>query len=165
VRTAYQSFLTPTQLSDLAHFFRREYCAGNYPYVRYFEDERWHQRLYRDPRVDVWLISWLPEQGTQLHDHGASAGAFSVIDGTLTEAVVTAGGLSEHPRRAGATVRFGRHYVHDVRNLSDAPAISVHAYSPPLRSMTFYEYEGGRLTALRSLPTDDPELRQEIRAS
>jgi predicted metal-dependent enzyme (double-stranded beta helix superfamily) len=152
-------------LSGLTNYFRREYCAGNYPYVAFSADERWHQRLYRDPRVDVWLISWLPQQGTQLHDHGGSAGAFTVIDGTLTEAVLSSTGLTDRPRAAGASVRFGARYVHDVRNLSQAPAISVHAYSPPLTSMTFYDYDDGRLTVLSSLPTDDPEPTAEVRAS
>ena len=41
--------------------------------------------------AQVWLLSWLPEQGTPLHDHGTSAGAFSVVPGTLTERVVAAG--------------------------------------------------------------------------
>ena len=33
-------------------------------------DERWHVRLICDDRVDVWLISWTTDQGTQMHDHG-----------------------------------------------------------------------------------------------
>ena len=41
--------------------------------------------------AQVWLLSWLPEQGTPLHDHGTSAGAFTVVRGTLTERVVAAG--------------------------------------------------------------------------
>ena len=39
----------------------------------------------------MWLLSWLPDQGTPLHDHGTSAGAFAVVDGTLTERIVAAG--------------------------------------------------------------------------
>ena len=47
--------------------------------------------------AQVWLLSWLPDQGTPLHDHGTSAGAFAVVRGTLTERVVAAGrnGISE----------------------------------------------------------------------
>jgi predicted metal-dependent enzyme (double-stranded beta helix superfamily) len=39
----------------------------------------------------------------------------------------------------GAVRSFGPNYVHDVANTSDRPAISVHAYSPPLTSMQHYE--------------------------
>ncbi len=52
---------------------------------------------------------------------------------------------------------FGAHYVHDVRNISDAPAVSVHAYSPPLTTMTYYDLEDGRLEPIASIATEDPE--------
>ena len=60
--------------------------------------------------------------------------------------------LEEH--RSGARVRvihpgvplaFGPDYAHDVRNVSLAPAISIHAYSPPLTDMNEYELDGTRL--------------------
>jgi hypothetical protein len=154
--------LTTVQLLDHARLFAGEVAAGRYPYVRYDAENRWHQRLYRDPRLDIWLISWLPTQGTQLHDHGGSSGAFAVLSGELSEAVYQHRGatdpLREHQRPAGTTVGFGPHYVHDVRNLSAAPAVSVHAYSPPLASMNFYDVEDdGRLQRLATVWTDDPE--------
>jgi predicted metal-dependent enzyme (double-stranded beta helix superfamily) len=148
---------------DYTRFVADEVSAGRYPFVEYDADERWHQRLYRDQRVDLWLISWLPAQGTQLHDHGGSSGAFTVLSGELSEAIyqpTLRGGesLPEHRRTTRASVGFGRRYVHDVRNLSDAPAVSVHAYSPPLTRMTFYDVDdAGRLQTLASLATDDPE--------
>jgi hypothetical protein len=158
-RTPRLDRLDPVQLVDYTRLAAAEVAAGNYPYVRYDEAGRWHQRIYRDGRVDLWLISWLPSQGTQLHDHGRSAGAFTVVAGELSEAI--AGGrpaaIREFPRSSGDSVGFGPVYVHDVRNLSDAAAVSVHAYSPPLRSMTFYDLDEGRLTPLVSMATDDPE--------
>ena len=60
---------------------------------------------------------------------------------------------------------FGAHYVHDVRNLADKPAVSVHAYSSPLTSMTYYDLEDGRLVRLATVPTDDPEPALDIRAA
>ena len=150
-------FSTPLQLIELTRFYADEVAGGHYPYVDYDPDERWHQRLYRDRRVDVWLISWLPSQGVELHDHGGSSGSFTVLTGTLTEAVLRGGRLHDSARAAGESVGFGPHYVHDVRNLSAAPAVSVHAYSPPLTSMTYYDLAGGRLTPIASVATDDPE--------
>jgi quercetin dioxygenase-like cupin family protein len=150
----------PLELIEFTRFYADEVRNGAYPYVDFDPDERWHQRIYRDRRVDVWLISWLPTQGTQLHDHGGSSGSFTVLSGALTEAVVTGGHhLVDHERGAGESVGFGAHYVHDVRNLSDAAAVSVHAYSPPLTTMTYYDLENGpsRLVPIASLATDDPE--------
>lgn len=154
--------LDPVQLVELTRFYADEVRSGSYPYVRYDEHDRWHLRLHRDQRVDVWLISWLPSQATQLHDHGGSAGAFTVITGELDEAVYVhagrgAGGLRERAHHTGSSVGFDARYVHDVRNTSIAPAVSVHAYSRPLTSMTFYDLDGGGLQRIAALATDDPE--------
>lgn len=51
--------------------------------------DRWYHRLAVADDHEVWLLTWLPGQGTDLHDHGGSAGAFLVFDGTLTEETVT----------------------------------------------------------------------------
>ena len=150
-------YFSPLQLIEFTRFFADEVRAGRYPYVDFDPVERWHQRIYRDRRLDVWLISWLPTQGTELHDHGGSAGSFTVLSGTLSEAVVSRGRLREFERAAGESVGFGARYVHDVRNLSTAPAVSVHAYSAPLTSMTYYDLADGRLEAFKTLSTDDPE--------
>src|SRR5215469_10860559 len=58
-------------------------------------NDRWWTRLCKDDRVDIWLLSWLPGQGTDLHDHGPSAAAFTVVRGLLSELRMD--------QRAGAT--------------------------------------------------------------
>jgi hypothetical protein len=99
--------------------------------------------------AQVWLLSWLPEQGTPLHDHGTSAGAFSVVRGTLTERVVAAGrsGVQETTDEltAGRVRHFGPHYVHQVTNTATEPAVSVHVYTPGLSWMNTYRIEGPSL--------------------
>lgn len=155
--------LDPLQLVDLTREVAREVSAGKYPFIDFDAENRWHRRIHRDVVVDIWLISWLPSQGTQLHDHGGSSGAFTVVSGQLAEATYIrsgsrAGTLRERVHQAGRSVGFDDHYVHDVRNLSDAPAVSVHAYSHPLTTMTYYDLDDdGSLVALASLATDDPE--------
>jgi hypothetical protein len=174
VTGARRPFLNPIELLEYARFVAGEVSAGAYPNVEYDDEERWHQRLYRDRRVDLWLISWLPAQGTQLHDHGGSAGAFTVLSGELAEVIHQPRqprgrepvarkprqdpALVEMLRVTGAGVGFGPHYVHDVRNVSAAPAVSVHAYSPPLTSMNFYDLDqAGALHRLANVRTEDPE--------
>ena len=132
--------------------------AGLYD-VRADTENRWHVRLLCSAEVDLWLISWTAEQGTQLHDHGGSAGAFTVVEGRLEEAVWQPGrgGLDDREHSAGDTVVFGEHYVHDVRNIREETAVSVHAYSPPLSSMRYYDVDDGQLTTLAQVWTDDPE--------
>ncbi|NHA00465.1 hypothetical protein G5V59_11560 [Nocardioides sp. W3-2-3] len=43
---------------------------------------------------------------------------------------------------------FGAGYAHDVRNPTDQPALSLHAYSPRLSTMTRFRFRGDRLEAL-----------------
>jgi quercetin dioxygenase-like cupin family protein len=150
-------FLNRRQLLEFSRFYAGEVSSGQYPYVEFDEDVRWHQRIYRDQRVDIWVISWLPTQCTELHDHGGSSGSFTVLSGELSEAVPTGPGIHDTVRHSGDSVGFGPHYVHDVRNLSSEPAVSVHAYSPPLTTMNFYDLGETGLVPIRTLATDDPE--------
>src|SRR4051812_6903101 len=124
--------------------------------VRFREEGRWWTRLHGDDALDVWLLTWLANQSTDLHDHGGSAAAFTVIEGTLSE--VRVAGLTERSSvaPAGRTVTVEPGVVHDVRNPTGRPAISIHAYSPPLRQMTYYRQESsGRLAV-------DQVVRREL---
>lgn len=85
---------------------------------------------------EVWVLSWLPGQGTELHDHGPASGAFAVAAGTLTECVVTSphGGDPVAVTRELGTGRvraFGPYYGHQVSNTGAVPAVSVHVYAQP----------------------------------
>lgn len=110
--------------------------------VRYSEEPRWYKRLTWADDYEVWLLAWLPGQGTGFHDHGGSSGAFAVAQGALQE--WTAPGGRPNPvgatRALGEVRSFGPWYVHHVINASAHPAVSVHAYSPPLESMRRFEF-------------------------
>jgi rhodanese-related sulfurtransferase len=110
--------------------------------VRLRAEHRWYERLYQGPDHDIWVISWLPGQSTGFHDHGESAGAFVVATGILEEHRPGEQTLVIH---LGEPRAFGPDYAHDVRNVSLAPAVSIHAYSPPLTDMNEYELDGSRL--------------------
>ncbi|MGW2867538.1 cysteine dioxygenase [Kitasatospora sp. NPDC001225] len=116
-------------------------------HVRLSTEERWYRRLAADDDHEVWLISWLPGQSTGFHDHGGSRGAFAVALGELEE--LSLGGPEQGLliRRipAGTARAFGPEYVHDVRNTAVGPAVTLHAYSPPLSSMAHYDLRAGGL--------------------
>jgi predicted metal-dependent enzyme (double-stranded beta helix superfamily) len=114
------------------------------PRVRLDPQGRWYERLHRDGDHEIWLISWLPGQATGLHDHGGSRGAFAVALGVLEERDVAA----TRNVATGEVRAFGPDYVHDVRNTSTAPAVSVHVYSPPLSVMNRYELTESGLVRL-----------------
>ncbi|GAA5614024.1 cupin domain-containing protein [Streptomyces platensis] len=104
------------------------------PLVRYDATTRWYHRLRTGPGYEVWLLSWVPGQGSGRHDHGASSGVLTVLEGELTEHV--AGG----PRTltAGAQRVFAPGYVHEVVNDALTPAVSLHVYFPGLTNMPMH---------------------------
>jgi predicted metal-dependent enzyme (double-stranded beta helix superfamily) len=117
--------------------------------VRYCAHRRWYQLLEQRDDYEVWLLSWLPGQQTGFHDHGRSAGAFAVANGCLEER--RAPGRRPETRgtvlTAGSARSFGPWYIHNVLNTSGYPAVSVHAYSPPLTTMHRFEVAASRLVA------------------
>jgi predicted metal-dependent enzyme (double-stranded beta helix superfamily) len=141
--------LGPADLAELTRSVAAQVRTGAHEVVL-DPDRRWYRRLYADPFVDVWLISWVAEQATELHDHAGSLGALTVVSGVLDEQrwVPSAGALRTRRLRAGRGATFKLGHVHDVVNTEPAHAVSVHAYSPPLPAMTRYELTPGGLVKL-----------------
>jgi len=107
----------------------REYAAARERWahlLRYDPDERYTALVHRTPGQEVWLMSWLPGQGTDLHDHGAAGGAFTIVSGELTEHVHHRG--ITHKLDVGQSRVFGPGYVHQVHNAGPDPAVSIHVY-------------------------------------
>jgi hypothetical protein len=109
--------------------------------LRFDAGRRWYRRLELADDYEVWLLTWLPGQSTGFHDHGHAAGAFAVARGGLSERTVAGAGHRVRHRTvaAGGVRSFGTHHVHDVINVFGEPAVSVHAYSPPLTAMRRYD--------------------------
>ena len=150
---------TPEELANIVSLFASS--DGWMDKVRLRAERRWYERLYHGPDYDIWVISWLPGQSTGFHDHGASSGAFVVATGILEEHRPGERTRVIHPGKPRA---FGPDYAHDVRNVSLAPAISIHAYSPPLSEMNEYELDGSRLVPRERASEKAETLDQEWRA-
>ena len=149
---------TPDELAEIVSLFASS--DGWIDKVRLRAEGRWYERLYQGPDYDIWVISWLPGQSTGFHDHGASSGAFVVATGILEEHRPDERTCVIHPGKPRA---FGPDYTHDVRNVSLAPAISIHAYSPPLNEMNEYELDGSRLVLREGASGKAETLNREWR--
>ena len=102
--------------------------------VRYDAVSRWYHRLRTGPGYEVWLLSWVPGQGSGPHDHGRSSGVLTVLDGTLTERT----GRGTRALTAGAQRVCAPGYVHEVVNDALEPAVSLHVYFPGLTEMPMH---------------------------
>lgn len=125
--------------------------------VQYDTTTRWYHRLRTVPQAlgsaragetpfgyEVWLLSWVPGQGSGLHDHGASSGVLTVLDGELTEHTAR-GPLA---LGAGSQRVFAPGYAHEVQNDSLDGAVSLHVYFPGLTQMPMHSCSPARPEAL-----------------
>ncbi|MET0234350.1 MAG: cysteine dioxygenase family protein [Kibdelosporangium sp.] len=94
--------------------------------LRYDPARRFAALIDRTDDHEVWLMSWLPGQSTDLHDHGSATGAFTIVSGVLTETVMRAG--VTHDLHPGQSRVFAPNYVHKVGNNGVDPAVSIHVY-------------------------------------
>ncbi|MDQ6696499.1 MAG: cysteine dioxygenase family protein [Actinomycetota bacterium] len=120
--------------------------------VAHDADDRSTLRLIANELYEVWLLGWTPGQRVELHDHGPSHAALRVVEGTLTELEPGGRGLRRRTLATGSRRTVASGTVHDVLNASCTAATSIHAYSPPLSSMTFYD-----ATATRPLRSERVE--------
>jgi hypothetical protein len=186
--SAIRSVCGPTRLrlADLLHLTDRsadEVLSGRHDHLVPIggvpTDDRWFARLYGDDEVDIWLISWVPGHSTELHDHGGSLGALTLLSGSLDEFRWDGARLRLRRLEAGDQAGFPLGWVHDVvwaptrpapsatpssmprvtlPSAPHGPTLSVHAYSPPLTVMSYYEVTGQRkLRRRRTELTDQPE--------
>ena len=163
---------TRLRLPDLLHATDRgadDVLSGRYDHLLppggVPRDDRWFTRLHGDDELDIWLISWVPDRSTEMHDHGGSLGALTVVSGALRETRWDGESLRRRRLRAGDQAAFPLGWVHDVvwapeRDLKVpvTPTLSVHAYSPPLTAMSYYEVtDRNTLRRKRTELTDAPE--------
>ena len=104
--------------------------------------ERHYACLHRDDHVDIWLLCWTPDSDTGWHDHDGSAGAVRVVSGALTESNPRIGGAHIEVRvAAGTSFSFGPDHIHRLTGAAPQ-SVSIHVYSPPLRRMGQYTFDG-----------------------
>ena len=105
--------------------------------------DRRFARLLWTPHYEAWLIEWSPSSGLDLHDHGGSLGSLHVAEGALVETytdLVERRPIRSRRLSAGEGFAVPATRVHEVANEGPDLALSVHVYSPPLETMTFYDH-------------------------
>jgi predicted metal-dependent enzyme (double-stranded beta helix superfamily) len=124
---------------------------------------RTFKQLLRDEHLDVWLLCWSHDHDTGFHDHDLSAGAVAVVSGSVREERLVLGRPPDAPLArtadAGSSFAFGASDIHRVLHAGTEPAVTIHAYSPPLVRMGSYTIEpNGQLR--RHAVSHEDELRE-----
>lgn len=132
-------------------------------FVQHDSTQRNFKQLLRNEHLDVWLLCWSHDHDTGFHDHDLSAGAVAVVAGSVREERLVLGRPVDAPiartAEAGSSFSFGASEIHRVLHAGTEPAVTIHAYSPPLVRMGSYTIEqSGQLR--RHAVSHDEELRQ-----
>ncbi|WP_051471674.1 cysteine dioxygenase [Patulibacter minatonensis] len=124
--------------------------------VRHDPDQRTYALLHEDDDVTIWLICWSAGHDTGFHDHDVSSAGVAVASGTVVDERLTAFGdpiRRELDPRHGATIEPTE--IHRMRHGGGGPAVSIHAYSPPLLRTGAYEIAADGQLLRHAQPGED----------
>jgi quercetin dioxygenase-like cupin family protein len=129
--------------------------------VRHASDARVYEQIWDDEDLNAWVICWSEDQDTGFHDHDESSAAIAVIAGKVREDRLRIGG---EPRTRvlgpGSIFTVPAVAIHRVLHGGGPPAVTIHAYSPPLVKTGSYRIgSDGELE--RELLSNEDELRSE----
>jgi quercetin dioxygenase-like cupin family protein len=127
--------------------------------VRHASDVRVYEQIWDDEDVNAWVICWSEDQDTGFHDHDDSSAAIAVIDGQVREDRLRLDGTPGSQTFApGSIFTVPAVAIHRVLHAGDIPAVTLHAYSPPLDRTGAYRIgPDGELE--RELLSSEEELR------
>jgi predicted metal-dependent enzyme (double-stranded beta helix superfamily) len=127
--------------------------------VKHDSSQRVYEELLSDRHVTAWLICWMDDHDTGFHDHDVSVGAVAVVGGRVREERLRIDGP---PRdrlcAAGESFSFSPADIHRVRHAGRDPAVTLHAYSPPLLHMGAYVVDNEGVLQRHQVPSTE-ELR------
>jgi hypothetical protein len=116
---------------------------------------RTYHQLLRDEHLEAWLICWNDGNDTGFHDHDVSNGAVGVAAGHVREeTLVLDGAAAVREVGPGGVFSFDASDIHRVLHIGDAPAVTLHLYSPPLRRLGAYEVLADGRLARRSISAE-----------
>jgi mannose-6-phosphate isomerase-like protein (cupin superfamily) len=153
--------LAPAQLERFAAALAADPARWRH-LVRHERDTRVYEQIFGDERVNAWLICWSDNQDTGFHDHDESAGGIAVIAGRVREERLVIGSPAlVRKLSAGACFNVPASAIHRVLHAGTEPAVTIHAYSPPLTRMGAYRVgpDGG---LERQALSYEQELRSEM---
>jgi mannose-6-phosphate isomerase-like protein (cupin superfamily) len=124
--------------------------------VRHDPAERVYELIHRDADVELYLVCWMPGHDTGFHDHDHSSAAITVLQGEITEERLSLQGTVERRVGAGEVVEIRQEAIHRVRHTGNEPAVTLHAYSPPLSRVGTYEVADDGALLRHPRPAETP---------
>jgi quercetin dioxygenase-like cupin family protein len=131
------------------------------PLVDHDPGRRTYGLIWDDEDVNAWVLCWDEDHDTGFHDHDVSAAAILVLEGQVREDRLRLDGSArEIVYDAGGSFTVPAEAIHRVLHAGDGPAVTIHAYSPPLRKQGAYSLADDGIL-LRAVQSWEQELRAD----
>jgi mannose-6-phosphate isomerase-like protein (cupin superfamily) len=139
---SHDGLLTPDELESAARSIAERRDVWE-PLAHSDSNRRRYELVYEDERMDAWILSWMPGQGTGFHDHYISSVGLCVASGAVREDLMVYGaGDQSRELGPGDSRHGGPGYIHRVSHHAGQPAVTVHVYSPRLDWVGQYRLAG-----------------------
>jgi cysteine dioxygenase len=100
------------------------------------------KRIYIDDKIEILVITWDKNHEAKIHNHSENGCFLKVLEGSLEE-IVFSPNLNLQKKRilekGNISYMDNKIGLHSVKNIFDEICVSIHIYSPPNHSTTFYE--------------------------
>ena len=117
---------------------------------------RGYRLIWSDANVNAWLIAWGADADTGFHDHDSSAAGIVVLEGIVLEDRLALHGPPITRRfRRGESFHLPTTAIHRVRHGGGRPALTIHAYSPPLRTQGVYRVAADGALEREAVPSSE----------
>lgn len=120
-----------------------DYLEADYKkYINIDELKYNRKRIYIDDEIEVLIITWGKNQEAKVHDHSENGCFLKVLEGSLEENIFSVNLDSMNKRileKGNISYMDNKIGLHSVINRLDEICVSIHIYSPPNHSTTFYE--------------------------
>ena len=120
-----------------------DYLEADYKkYINIDELKYNRKRIYIDDEIEVLIITWGKNQEAKVHDHSENGCFLKVLEGSLEENIFSLNLDSMNKRileKGNISYMDNKIGLHSVINRLDEICVSIHIYSPPNHSTTFYE--------------------------
>ena len=104
-------------------------------YANFYNETYMRNLIYRDKKLEILLICWLPGQQTKIHNHPKNGCLMKILDGNIKEIT-----YDQYNSKILTSNTLPLDYVgyidnskcvHKMINHTDNKCVSLHIYSPP----------------------------------
>lgn len=122
--------------------YLEEYEHDDYKKYIIGDDLTYHrERIYINDNIEIFIITWLKNQGGKIHDHSKNGCFLKILEGNLEEIIYSNDlKITKENKLKPGDISYMNDKIglHSVKNVNDEICVSIHVYSPPNHKTSFF---------------------------